>query len=481
MYRISRRTGADAVGEMKRTYRKLLTITRITQAQARQVWADLRERFDDTARRLVQHVEQFFPRLDQVVAQTVCRVIDGEAVSSRDKIASPFKPHRWDHILARYGTGVMQEWHTCEGKFLIASEMPNVAAAEKVSGRRDKVIKARRIVFTGKRQAQWQEFELPEQPGPQEVLLKTLWSAISAGTETAIYAGAHIGFRTPGARYPRYPYLAGYAATGRILAIGSEVQGLQPGEVVAYPGKHATYGICNVHATPLIQVPENVPQDLAALTRLGTISLNGIRLARIGIGDTVAVFGAGLIGQFAAQFAQLAGGFPVVSIDRLLGRLEQAKACGISRVVDVSAQDAVEVGKELTTGRGFDVVVEATGAGPVVAQALALAATYGKVVLLGSPRGRVEIDPYHHIHSPGVTVIGAHMRTTPGVENVASRWTEPANAQLIMNLLAANKLVVAPLISHRVPMAEALATYEGIVTHPEEYLGVLLDWREETR
>ena len=57
MYRISRRTGADAVGEMKRTYRKLLTITRITQAQARQVWADLRERFDDTARRLVQQVE----------------------------------------------------------------------------------------------------------------------------------------------------------------------------------------------------------------------------------------------------------------------------------------------------------------------------------------------------------------------------------------------------------------------------------------
>ena len=96
----------------------------------------------------------------------------------------------------------MQEWHTCEGKCLIASEMPNVAAAEKVSGRRDKVIKARRIVFTGKRQAEWQEFELPEQPGPQEVLLKTLWSAISAGTETAIYAGAHIGFRTPGARYP---------------------------------------------------------------------------------------------------------------------------------------------------------------------------------------------------------------------------------------------------------------------------------------
>ena len=340
-------------------------------------------------------------------------------------------------------------------------------------------MKARRIVFTGTRQAEWQEFELPEEPGPHDVLIKTLWSAISAGTETAIYAGTHIGFRTPGARYPKYPYLAGYAATGRILAVGSAVQGFQPGQIVAYPGKHATAGIWNVDTTPLIRVPESVPHDLAALTRLGTISLNGIRLARIGIGDTVAVFGAGLIGQFAAQFAQLAGGFPVVSIDRLPGRLERAEACGLSRTVDASTRDAVEAGKALTAGRGFDVVVEATGAGPVVAQALALAAVYGKVVLLGSPRGRVEIDPYHHIHSPGVTVIGAHMRTTPGIENVASRWTEPANAQLIIDLLAANKLVVDPLISHRLPVAEALATYEGLVTHPEGYLGVLLDWREE--
>jgi len=341
-------------------------------------------------------------------------------------------------------------------------------------------IRARRIVFTGNRQAEWQEFELPEQPGPNEVLIKTLWSAVSAGTETAIYAGTHIGFSTPGARYPKYPYLAGYAATGQILAVGSEVQGFSAGQVVAFPGKHATYGMWDVQSTSLVVVPESVPQDLAALTRLGTISLNGIRLARIGIGDTVAVFGAGLIGQFAAQFAQLSGGFPVVSIDRLPGRLEQAKACGIPQAIDASAQDAVEAGKTLTKGRGFDVVVEATGAGPVVAQSLALAAVYGRVVLLGSPRGRVEIDPYHQIHSPGVTVVGAHMRTTPGVENVASHWTEPANAQIIVDLLAAKKLVVAPLISHRLPPTEALATYEGIVTRPEEYLGVLLDWREET-
>jgi 2-desacetyl-2-hydroxyethyl bacteriochlorophyllide A dehydrogenase len=338
-------------------------------------------------------------------------------------------------------------------------------------------MQGRRISFTGTRRAEWEEFALPDQPGPQEVLVKTLWSAISSGTETAIYAGTHIGFRTPGARYPRYPYLAGYAATGTVLAVGSEVTNLAPGQIVSFPGKHASHGVWDVRENPVVVVPDEVAPDLAALTRLGTISLNGIRLARISLGDSIAILGAGLIGQFAAQFARLSGGRPVLVVDRLAGRLAAAQACGAGLVVDASERDSVAAGRELTQGRGFDVVVEATGAAPVVGQALELAARYGRVVLLGSPRGRVEIDPYHHIHSPGVTIIGAHANTTPGVETVASRWTTRANFELVIDLLADRSLVVEPLVSDRLPAADAFEAYEAIVTHPDKHLGVLLDWR----
>jgi 2-desacetyl-2-hydroxyethyl bacteriochlorophyllide A dehydrogenase len=340
-------------------------------------------------------------------------------------------------------------------------------------------VRGRRIAFTGKRRAAWEEFPLPEHLDSHQVLVKTMWSAVSTGTETAIYAGTHIGFSTPGARYPTYPYLAGYAATGTVLAVGSEVHGFVPGQVVAFPGKHATHGVWDVREDPIIAVPENVGPDVAALTRLGTISLNGIRLARISLGDSTIVMGAGLIGQFAAQFAQLSGGRPVVIVDRLAGRLQAARDCGIASTVDASKRDAVAAGREISHRRGYDVVVEATGAAPVVAQALELAARFGRVVLLGSPRGRVEIDPYHHIHSPGVTVIGAHTATTPGVETVASRWTTRANFELVIDLLAAGKLVVAPLVSHRLPASGAFDAYEAIVTRPEDHLGVLLDWRNE--
>jgi 2-desacetyl-2-hydroxyethyl bacteriochlorophyllide A dehydrogenase len=335
----------------------------------------------------------------------------------------------------------------------------------------------RRLVFIGTRQAEWEEFPLPEQLEPYQILVQTLWSAVSTGTESAIYGGTHIGFRTPGARYPKYPYLAGYAATGTILAVGSNVASFAPGQIVSFPGKHATHGVWDPREDPIVVVPESVAADAAALTRLGTISLNGIRLARISLGDSVVVFGAGLIGQFAAQFAQLSGGRPVVSVDRLARRLDAARECGVALTVDASERDAVAAGREISRGRGFDVVVEATGAAPVVAQSLELAARYGRVVLLGSPRGRVEIDPYHHIHSPGVTVIGAHTATTPGIETVASRWTTRANFELVIDLLVAGELKVAPLVSHRVPAAQAIDVYEGIVNHPEGYLGVLLDWQ----
>lgn len=339
------------------------------------------------------------------------------------------------------------------------------------------MIRARRIVFTGRRQAEWEEFEVPKRPGPHEVVVETIWSAVSTGTETAIYGGTHIGFSTPGATYPRYPYAAGYAATGRVIAAGSEAQGFSAGQFVCFPGKHASYGVWNVHESSVLPLPESLATDLAALARLGTISLNGIRLARITLGDSVVVMGAGLIGQFAAQFAQLSGGVPVVVVDRLAPRLRAARAGGVQTTIDANQDDAVQAGKVLTGGRGFDVVVEATGAAPVVAQSLELAARYGRVILLGSPRGRVEIDPYHHIHSPGVTVIGGHARTTPSVEGIASRWTPRANFELVLNLLAAGRLEVAPLVSHRLPAAEAIATFEALVTRPEEHLGVLFDWR----
>jgi 2-desacetyl-2-hydroxyethyl bacteriochlorophyllide A dehydrogenase len=338
-------------------------------------------------------------------------------------------------------------------------------------------VRGRRVVFTGRRQAAWEAFDLPERPGPFEVLVETTWSAVSIGTELAVYTGTHIGFSIPGAAYPRYPHHPGYAATGTVLAVGTEVRDLVPGQAVCLPGRHATHTIWDARQPQLALLPAGLAPDVAALARLYTISLNGVRLGHVALGDAVVVLGAGLIGQCAAQLARLAGGRPVVVADRLPGRLEIARQCGLPDTVDVSQRDLAAAGRELTRGRGFDVVVEATGAPDVVARAFELAADFGRVVLLGSPRGRVELDPYTHIHRPGVTVVGAHERTTPRLETIDSRWTAQRNFDLVLDLLARGDLPGEPLITHRPAAVRAPEVYEALARDPADYLGVVFDWR----
>jgi 2-desacetyl-2-hydroxyethyl bacteriochlorophyllide A dehydrogenase len=337
-------------------------------------------------------------------------------------------------------------------------------------------VKGRRLAFTGVRQSSWEEVELPDAPGAHEVLVETRWSAVSVGTETAIYAGTHIGFSTPGAAYPRFPHYPGYAAVGTVLAAGDAVRDLAPGQAVCLAGGHSSHVVWDTRRPPLAPLPAGLAPDLAALARLATISLNGVRLGRVALGDAVAVLGGGLIGQFAAQLARLSGGRPVVLADRLPDRLRAARQCGLQTTAAVAGED-LPAARELTGGRGFAVVVEATGAPAALTQALTLAADSGRVVLLGSPRGRVEIDPYHLIHRPGVTLVGAHVRTTPTAETVHSSWTQQRNFELVLDLLARGELVAEPLVSHRLPAAQAPALFERLVERPADYLGVLLDWR----
>ena len=338
------------------------------------------------------------------------------------------------------------------------------------------MVTGRRVVFTGAHQAEWQDFAVPEQLGATEVLLRTLFSVISVGTETAVYTKTHIGFSDPAATYPRYPFRPGYAATAAVEAVGADVQDVIAGQVLCFPGPHSSHAVLNLRQQPWAPVPAGLSFLESAFGRLATISLNGVRLASIQLGDSVSILGAGLIGQFAAQFAHLSGGRPPVIADLLDSRLAAAEKCGMSEVANLSEQDASRMRQAFTNGAGFAAVIEATGAPAAVEQALKLTADYGRVVLLGSPRGTVQIDPYGSIHRPGVTIIGAHERTTPRQESIFSSWTPQHNLELVLRLLAAGDLRVAPLVSHRVPASTAPQVYERLVRHPADYLGVVLDW-----
>jgi 2-desacetyl-2-hydroxyethyl bacteriochlorophyllide A dehydrogenase len=333
-------------------------------------------------------------------------------------------------------------------------------------------MQARRIWATGPYRVSVAEFELADAPPSGQVLIQTERSLVSAGTELAIVMGTHIGFST-GAAWPRFPMALGYTAVGRVLATGPDVTNVSVGDRVLAATPHASHALAE--ADSLLRLPIGTSADGALLANLASISLNGVRMAGPRLGEGMAVFGQGLIGALAARFGRVAGFRPVLGVDPLAERRALAESAGLV-AVDPAAADPAEVHRRLADGRQPEVVIEATGAPDVIVSALELAAEGGRVVLLGSPRGRVEIDPYTQIHRKGISVIGAHARMTPGVATRDNPFTAERNRQLALTLIADGSLDVRGLVSHHVRPEDAPATYRALADRAPGYMGVVIEW-----
>jgi threonine dehydrogenase-like Zn-dependent dehydrogenase len=163
--------------------------------------------------------------------------------------------------------------------------------------------------------------------------------------------------------------------------------------------------------------------------------------------------------------------------DPIGSRLEVARACGIETVIDPTETPLAGAVAEATGGAGADVVVEATGAPQLVDEAIRTANRFGEVILLGSTRGVVEIDVYATVHKRTLTVTGAHessiapFQAGPLGHSMMSIYGE------VLELIAAGRLVTAPLVTHTVPPEDVKDAYDGLNGNKDAYLGVLIDWR----
>jgi threonine dehydrogenase-like Zn-dependent dehydrogenase len=226
----------------------------------------------------------------------------------------------------------------------------------------------------------------------------------------------------------------------------------------------------------MVPLPEPVSFEQGCLARLAQIPMQGVRLARVQLGEHVGVFGQGLIGQLARQLAQIDGAATTVAIDLAGARLDVARADGATHTVNPRHQDVRQAVKEATGGHGLDVAIEATGAPPVINDALAVTADLGRVILLGSPRGKVEIDVYADIHRKGVSLIGAHGRTSDVAPNSYHRWTTQEHHRLAVELLRQGRLKTERLVTDRVGKEEATGVFRMLMEHPDEHLGVVIYW-----
>jgi len=352
------------------------------------------------------------------------------------------------------------------------------------------------------------DIELLEVPapvcGPRSVLVQTLASAVSSGTERHMMKlGRQSMVRTALERpdlfgrvvtkFQREGLAAtvravrektgqavalGYSSCGRVLQAGAEVADLRPGDLVACAGQnyasHAERVV--VPRTLVARVPEGVAPEHAAFAALGAISLQGVRLARVQLGETVAVIGLGLLGQITVQLL-VAAGCRVVAIDLDADRVELARQAGATVA---ATNDALP-----ESARGVDaVVITADSAtSEPIELAAELAREKGRLVVVGL----VKTDlPRHEFFLKELEFIISRStgpgRYDPGFEVEGRdypyayvRWTQTRNLEAFLDLLVRGRLQLDRLITHRFRFAEAPAAYQ-LLAGGERQMGIVFEY-----
>lgn len=327
-----------------------------------------------------------------------------------------------------------------------------------MNGQRVSVLEPRKVVV--------EAFDIPE-VGAGEVLIQTLTTLISPGTERAFF----LALPTTNASYPFTP---GYSNIGEVIALGDGVTHLQVGDVVASVGAHQSHVV--LPANQCVKVPAELADEKAVFFNLITIAMQAVHKLRIELGESALVLGMGPIGLFAAQLARIAGAVPVIAVDQDESRLSLAESVGIDAALVSDDELAAKVA-ELCDADGASVVIEATGSPKAVVPAFQLAATKGRVVLLGSLRGETEsVNFYRDVHRKGLTIIGGHEITRPLYENSPGWWTQHSEHKLAIKLLAMNRLSVEPLITHRYTVQEFPQAYDVLASWDKSAMGMIVDW-----
>ncbi|MBV9501948.1 MAG: bi-domain-containing oxidoreductase [Acidobacteriaceae bacterium] len=286
------------------------------------------------------------------------------------------------------------------------------------------------------------------------------------------------------AKFSEYAVL-GYSGAGVIVDKHPTVKDLELGERVAYGGEGTGHGEMILAGRQLAaRVPPDLPLDQACFATLGSIAMNAVRIAQIGIGETVAVIGQGLVGQLVSQLVRVQGGV-VVAIDLKQDRTDLARKLGADVGV-LGGDGALEGVKAATVGRGADCVIVAAAAKSAAPclQALSICRDRGRIVVLGA----VEMNfPWHDMYLKEIQLFmsraygpgsydpqyerNGHDYPLPYV-----RWTENRNMEEFLRLLDRKAVDVSQLITHRFTLSDAAAAYRTILDRASQSLAVVLQY-----
>jgi len=302
-----------------------------------------------------------------------------------------------------------------------------------------------------------------EVPGPAggEVLVRTVASAVSIGTERAYYSLAP----NVTASFPRRP---GYSLVGEVWRVGPGVKHLAQGQLVAVQAGHASLAVVGLER--VFPLPAGVGVETGAFIYLGIIALHGVWRGQMQPGERVAVLGRGPIGQLVVQLAHALGAAEVSSIAPT--RLHHTSS------IERFANRLVVTGEEgdgvLSTIQA-DVTYEVSGSPQAISDALRATRDGGRVVLLGSTRGITQGFDFGELADREITLVGAHISGLP-----QEGGPEPHNyrsaGETFLRLASEGTLDIPSLVNIQVNPWEASKFYRQLVEERTGWVGALFRW-----
>ena len=279
----------------------------------------------------------------------------------------------------------------------------------------------------------------------------------------------------------------GYSAAGIVTEVAPDVTEFQVGDRVACAGvgfaSHAE--IISVPKNLCVQLPGELSFEEGAFGTLGAIALQGVRLAKLSLGESVVVIGLGLVGQLTVQLLR-ANGCRVFGLDLDAARVSLALELGAD-AADITNENTQRVIDNWTRGNGADAVLitAATDSNQPVELAANISRLKGRVVVVGMTGLDIPRQPFY-MRELSLTISMSYGpgRYDPAYEEHGRdyplpyvRWTEKRNIESFLELIAQRRVNVTRLISHKFSIDAAEHAYELISGATDEpYLGVVLTY-----
>jgi L-iditol 2-dehydrogenase len=323
--------------------------------------------------------------------------------------------------------------------------------------------------------------EVPRpQPGAGEVLLQIRRIGV-CGSDIHVFHGLH--------PYTSYPVVQGHEVAAVVAETGAGVEGFAPGDKVVfmpqvtcgecYPCRQGMYHICDnlkvmgfqtggaaqefftVPAAMTIRLPETMTLDEAAMIEPVSVAVHALGRAAPVTGQRVLVLGAGTIGNLVAQVAQAQGARAVMITDLSEYKLEMARTCGISHTINTAEEDLSEAILRDFGPDKADLILECVGAQATITQAVANARKGSTIVVVGVFGQKPQVD-LGLVQDRELSLVGTLMY-------------QKKDYQQAIDLVAAGKLCLAPLVTHRFAFRDYLSAYHAIENSGGQYMKVMID------